>query len=64
MDELDRRKAGLQDDHDPRDPAQQQNDKPKGDFKPRKQPADRDNARGDNPPDGDVTGGVGSQGGM
>jgi hypothetical protein len=45
MNKLDRRKAGLQDDHDPRDPAQRQNDKPKGDFKPPKQPAvpyDRD----------------------
>ena len=31
---LDQRKAGLQDDHDPRDPEQQQNDKPKGDRKP------------------------------
>ena len=37
--ELDQQKAGLQDDHDPRDIGQQQNDKPKGDFRPPKQPA-------------------------
>jgi hypothetical protein len=45
LSELDRRKAGLADDHDPRDPAQQQNDRPKGDDKPPRQPAgpyDRD----------------------
>ena len=43
--ELDQSKIGLQDDHDPRDPAQKQNDKSKDDFKPSKQPAgpyDRD----------------------
>ena len=43
--ELDQSKVGLQDDHDPRDPAQKQNDKSKGEFKPPKQPAgpyDRD----------------------
>ena len=43
--ELDQSKVGLQDDHDPRDPAQKQNDKSKDDFKPSKQPAgpyDRD----------------------
>jgi hypothetical protein len=32
--DIDQRKAGLQGDHDPRDPVQQQNDKPKGDFTP------------------------------
>ena len=37
--ELDQSKVGLQDDHDPRDPAQKQNDKSKGEFKPPKQPA-------------------------
>ena len=43
--ELDQSKVGLQDDHDPRDPAQKQNDKSKDEFKPSKQPAgpyDRD----------------------
>jgi len=55
--ELDQTKAGLQDDPDPRDPAQQQNDMPKGDDKA---PSDVE----DTPPDSDVTGGVGSQGGM
>ena len=43
--ELDQRKAGLQDDHDPRDNSQKQNDKPKGDFRPPEQtggPYDRD----------------------
>jgi hypothetical protein len=67
MTELDQQKAGLQDDHDPGDPGQKQNDKPKGDFKPPKQPAgphNRDKESADNPPDSDVTGGVGSQGGM
>ena len=50
--DIDQRKAGLQDDHDPRDPAQEQNDKPKGDFKPPKQsggPYDRDKGSGENP---------------
>ena len=51
--ELDQSKAGLQDDHDARDPAQQQNDQPK-----------RDQPNRDVPPDGDTQGGVGSQGGM
>lgn len=67
MQKLDQSKAGLQDDHDPRDPAQQQNDKPKGDFKIPKQPSgpyDRDKKQGDVQPDGDTQGGVGSQGGM
>ena len=54
-------KPGLQDDHDPRELAQKQNDK-KGDFKPAKQPSDLD--KGTVQPDSDVTGGVGSQGGM
>jgi hypothetical protein len=63
MNNFDQRKAGLQDDHDPSDISQKQNDKPKGDFKPPKQPAgpyNRDKENGDNPPDSDVTGGVGS----
>jgi hypothetical protein len=50
------RKAGLQDDHDPRDPAQKENDKPKGDFKPPKQPAgpyDRDKKSDEQFPPGD-----------
>lgn len=38
MGKFDQQKAGLQDDHDPRDPAQEQNAEP-GDFKPPKQPA-------------------------
>ena len=49
MNELDQQKAGLQDDHDPRDIGRKQNDKPKGGFKPPKQPAgpyDRDNGAG------------------
>ena len=37
--DLDQTKAGLQDDHDPNDIGQQQNGKPKSDFKPPKQPA-------------------------
>jgi hypothetical protein len=43
--DLDQQKRGLQDDHDPQDIGQRQNDKPKGDYKPLKQPAgpyDRD----------------------
>jgi hypothetical protein len=47
----DQNKAGLQDDHDPRDPAQQQNDKPKG-------------SQPDVQPDGNAQGGIASQGGM
>jgi hypothetical protein len=39
MTKFDQRKAGLQDDHDPHDPAQKQNDKPKGGFKPSRQPS-------------------------
>jgi hypothetical protein len=49
MNKLDQQKAGLQDDHDPRDLAQKQNDNPKGDFKPPKQPSgpyDRDKESG------------------
>ena len=45
LSEEDQRKVGLQDDHDPRDIGQQQNDKPKEDFKSPKQPSgpyDRD----------------------
>ena len=67
MNKLDQQKVGLQDDHDPRDLGQKQNDKPKGDFKSRRQPAgphNRDKDDSDNQPDSDVTGGVGSQGGM
>ena len=67
MSDLDQQKAGLQDDHNPRDIGQRQNDKPKGDYKPPKQPSgpyNRDKESGDNAPDSDVTGGVGSQGGM
>jgi hypothetical protein len=41
MNELTNKKAGLQDDHDPRDLDQKQNDKPKGDLKPPKQRSDR-----------------------
>ena len=46
--ELDQSKVGLQDDHDPRDPAQKQNDKSKGECEPPKQPAgsDRDKKSG------------------
>ena len=65
--DLDQRKRGLEDDHDPGDLGQKQNDKRKGDVKPAKQPAgrsNRDKQSADNPPDSDVTGGVGSQGGM
>ena len=50
-------KAGLQDDHDPRDPAQKQNDQPTG-------AGDGDKKQGVVPPDGDTQGGGGSQGGM
>ena len=67
MNELDQQKAGLQDDHDPRDLGQKQNDKRKGDFKSSKQQvghSNRDKESGDNPPDSDVTGGAGSHGGM
>ncbi len=45
---LDQSKRGLQGDHDPREPAQKQNDKKKG----------------VQPPEGDTQGGLGSQGGM
>jgi hypothetical protein len=61
--DLDQSKRGLQDDHDPSDIGQKLNDKTKGDFKPTKQPAgpyNRDKESGDNPPDSDTTGGVGS----
>jgi hypothetical protein len=50
--DIDQRKAGLQGDHDPCDPVQLQNDKPKGDFTPPKQkggPYDRDGKQGDDP---------------
>jgi hypothetical protein len=53
MNKLDQQKAGLQDDHDPSDPAQKQNDKPKGDFKPPSQPSgpyDRDEKDDQFPP--------------
>ena len=56
MNKFDQQKAGLQDDHDPRDSAQKQNDKPKADDKPPSVEA--------TPPDSDVTGRIGSQGGM
>jgi hypothetical protein len=38
MNKLDQQKAGLQDDHDPRDLGQKQNNRPKGDLKPPMQP--------------------------
>jgi hypothetical protein len=79
MNNLDQQKAGLQDDHDPRDPAQKQNDKSKGDCKPpnadpekskgelnegRPHPDKQDTQQAGVPPDGDTQGGIGSQGGM
>lgn len=56
MNKPDQQKAGLQDDHDPRDPVQKQNYKPKGDFKPPKQPigpCDREEKSVDQFPPGD-----------
>ena len=44
--DLDQRKRGLEDDHDPSDLGQKQNNKPKGDFKPPKQPPGRTTATG------------------
>ena len=46
MEKKDQRKAGLQDDHDPRDPAQQQNDqKIVKDERGQEQPADKRRAQ-------------------
>ena len=57
MSAFDQSKRGLQDDHDPNDPAQKAADKPHG-----VKPADKQ--KPETSPDADTTGGVGSQGGM
>jgi hypothetical protein len=56
---FDQSKRGLQDDHDPRDLGQKSANKPRG-----VRPTDATKQKPDTPADADVTGEVGSQGGM
>jgi hypothetical protein len=58
LSDLDRRKRGLQDDHDPRDIGQRSANKTGG-----LKPTDSTKQKPDTPPDADSMGG-GSQGGM